>query len=263
MHVAHQRQRRDRTDHRRGPGDHDGRHQHHEHCLGRRQRGRPDARQQSRDDDHDRHPVGRRPAHDRRRAEPIIAGTSLTYTISLTNAGPSQATNVAIGDTLPTTATFAAAGPGCGNTGGLVNCLIGTVNVNVTKQVTVVVNVTWPALPGRLAVQHGRDRPRPSPTRAPATTPRTATSTISRSADVILFKVDSPDPVIAGTTLTYTFFITNNGSSQATNVTVSDTLPVSVTYLAGKSGCSSTLGVVSCTGRDARRQRREELHSDG
>ena len=44
-------------------------------------------------------------------------------------------------------------------------------------------------------------------------------------ADLRLTKADSPDPVQARSTLTYTVTVLNNGPSSATNVTLTDTLP--------------------------------------
>lgn len=48
-------------------------------------------------------------------------------------------------------------------------------------------------------------------------------------ADLGITKTDSPDPVIAGNMLTYTVVVTNSGPDIATDVTVVDTLPASVT----------------------------------
>src|SRR5262249_43358696 len=38
--------------------------------------------------------------------DPVIAGQNVTYTISVTNAGPSDAQNVTLSDTVPTGTTF-------------------------------------------------------------------------------------------------------------------------------------------------------------
>jgi uncharacterized repeat protein (TIGR01451 family) len=55
--------------------------------------------------------------------------------------------------------------------------------------------------------------------------------------DLALSKLDSPDPVVAGEQLTYTLQVDNNGSSEALNVVVSDTLPPGVS-LVSTSGCA-------------------------
>jgi uncharacterized repeat protein (TIGR01451 family) len=65
--------------------------------------------------------------------------------------------------------------------------------------------------------------------------------------------LDSPDPVSAGATLTYTLIITNAGPSTARVVTVTDELPPEVTY-GGVSGdgwnCNRAGGTVTCTRLD-------------
>jgi len=54
-------------------------------------------------------------------------------------------------------------------------------------------------------------------------------------ADLEISKSDNPDPVIAGTQLTYTIKINNNGPSDAQNVVVTDIIPSGVVYDANKS----------------------------
>ena len=53
--------------------------------------------------------------------------------------------------------------------------------------------------------------------------------------DISVNKTDSPDPVTVGNNLTYTIVVTNNGPETATGVTVTDTLPSSVTYVSANS----------------------------
>ena len=62
------------------------------------------------------------------------------------------------------------------------------------------------------------------------------------SADLAITKTDAPDPVSVGSNLTYTITVTNNGPNAATNVSVVDTLPASVSFV------SSTASQGSCSG---------------
>jgi len=69
------------------------------------------------------------------------------------------------------------------------------------------------------------------------------------SSDLAITNVDSPDPVTAGTTLTYTIHVQNLGPDTATGVTVTDQLPKGVDFVsanatAGK--CTRKGGKVSC-----------------
>jgi uncharacterized repeat protein (TIGR01451 family) len=73
---------------------------------------------------------------------------------------------------------------------------------------------------------------------------------ITPVADLALTKTDSPDPVAVSSNLTYTITVTNIGPSQATTVTVTDTLPIGVTYGSASSSqgsCLQAAGVVTCS----------------
>jgi uncharacterized repeat protein (TIGR01451 family) len=55
-------------------------------------------------------------------AEPVMAGTNLTYTASLYNAGPSTATNVVLSSRLTTGLSFVTGSPDCSSAGNQVSC---------------------------------------------------------------------------------------------------------------------------------------------
>ena len=77
-------------------------------------------------------------------ANPVPAGSNETYTLTVTNAGPNDATNTIVSDTLPTNATLVSATPSqgaaCSGTV-IVTCNLGTVANAGTATVTVVVTV--------------------------------------------------------------------------------------------------------------------------
>jgi uncharacterized repeat protein (TIGR01451 family) len=56
------------------------------------------------------------------------------------------------------------------------------------------------------------------------------TSILPPQADLLITKSDDPDPAIANGTLVYTLIYTNAGPSDAQNVDITETLPVSVSY---------------------------------
>ena len=66
-------------------------------------------------------------------------------------------------------------------------------------------------------------------------------------ADLSLTKTDSPDPVLAGADVTYTLTAKNNGPTSATGVTITDTLPASVTFVSASTGCTNNAGTVTCS----------------
>ncbi len=66
------------------------------------------------------------------------------------------------------------------------------------------------------------------------------------SANLSLTKTDNPDPAASGGELLYNLLITNNGPSTATNVTLTDVLPASVTLVSAipsQGSCSGTTTV--------------------
>jgi uncharacterized repeat protein (TIGR01451 family) len=65
-------------------------------------------------------------------------------------------------------------------------------------------------------------------------------------ADVEISKLDNPDPVVPGGTLTYDLMVTNNGPDMAHGVMVVDTLPAGVTFVSASVGCVEAAGVVTC-----------------
>ena len=68
-------------------------------------------------------------------------------------------------------------------------------------------------------------------------------------ADLSVAKSDSRDPVIAATNLSYTLTVANSGPSDATGVTLTDTLPAELTFISSTPGsptCTESGGTVTC-----------------
>lgn len=168
-------------------------------------------------------------------ADPVIAGNALTYTITVTNDGPSTATNVNLTDTLPTGVTFTSATSSQGtvtNNAGVVSGNLGTLAPNASATITLIVGVnsaTRGTITNTASVQATQTDTN--------TTNNTATqeTVINSSVDLVLTKVDSVDPATAGGSLNYTIVVTNNGPSSATNVVVTDTLPTTLAFVSGNS----------------------------
>ncbi|HLF84050.1 MAG TPA: C25 family cysteine peptidase [Blastocatellia bacterium] len=76
--------------------------------------------------------------------DPVTAGNALTYTLTVSNAGPDAATNVVLTDTLPGSVTFVSATSSQGSCSGTttITCNLGTINngANATVQIVVTPN---------------------------------------------------------------------------------------------------------------------------
>src|SRR6266699_2287243 len=171
--------------------------------------------------------------------DPVNAGGTVTYTLTVHNGGPSDASGVKVQDTLPASN---ASNPRSCQVTGTVDCSLETQYGAYTggsdislgtmlaggadKVVKVRVDVPSGATAGATITDSAS-------VSASETDPNTlnnsdsATTTIQRRADLSITKTDSPDPVNAGGTVTYTLTVHNGGPSDASGVKVQDTLPAS------------------------------------
>ncbi len=182
--------------------------------------------------------------------DPVVAGSQLTYTLTVGNAGPGSAAGVTVTDALPGGVTFVSATPSqgtCSQAGGAVSCAIGTVAVGAT--VTVTVTVT-PTVPGTITNVATVSAITTDPVAANDTDSE-PTLVIAQPFDLSVVKTDSTDPVLPGDAFSYSIVVTNAGPGQAANVTLSDAVPSALTVsgatTAGGGTCSVAANVVTCT----------------
>ncbi len=162
----------------------------------------------------------------------VLIGGSLTYTIVVTNRGPSSATGVVLTDLLPQGVAFAGAQTSQGNyseSNGVVVCAFGALASNATATVTITVG----------AISEGSVTNSASATSdvvdfTPANNSAAAVATVAPAADLSLSKRASTNAVVAGSNLVYTIIVSNQGPSSASSVTVTDTLPATLTFVSAE-----------------------------
>lgn len=170
--------------------------------------------------------------------DPVNATQNVTYTVTVTNNGPSAATNVVLTDTLPASVTFVSVTPGaptCAHNTGIITCTWASIPAAGSQTVTIVVTATGASVPSvtnTASVSAAEFDPNT------ANNSDTETTTVNPAADLAVTKSDNPDPVNVGDNLTYTVTVTNNGPNNATGVTVTDTLPAKVTFVSASAGCT-------------------------
>ena len=181
-----------------------------------------------------------------------VPGTAVTYTIVVTNNGPSAATNVVVADTFPATltgVTWTSVGSAgvTGNDpsgGGNINDTVTFIPVGGTVTYTVTATIA-PAATGSLAntaTINFADQFDPNPSNNSATD----TTALDVQYDLSITKTDNQTTAIPGTTTTYTIVVTNAGLSAATNVLVADIVPAALTGVTWTS-----VGSTGVVGNDA------------
>jgi uncharacterized repeat protein (TIGR01451 family) len=180
--------------------------------------------------------------------DPVTSGTTLTYTILVTNNGPGFSLGVNVTDPLPVGTTFiscsatqgSCSGPAVGSNG-TVTANFGTIGAPGFATLSIAVNVTAPggtSLTNTAVVTSATPDTNIGNNQA-------STSTIVGAvalADLSITKTDNPDPVGVGGDISWTITVNNAGPAAAANVVVSDPLPTGTTFVS----CTPSVG--TCTG---------------
>lgn len=192
----------------------------------------------------------------------LVAGRSATYSITAANLGPSSAAGpVTVNDPLPAGTAFVSVdAPGwtCdpivpGTVGATLSCVLGdgtaslavgqvpsaivaTIDIPSNQSTTVVNTATISTATGDVN---------------PGNNTSTVSSTPVVSADLVIQKRHVTSPFVAGNDVEYAIEVRNLGPSDATGVTVTDTLPAGLTYVSFVStdpgwSCSAASSLVTC-----------------
>lgn len=165
--------------------------------------------------------------------DPVFIGSNLVYSISVTNFGPSAATNVVVNQSLPGSVIFVSGSASQGNVsfaGGTVVGNLGVLPINGVATMTVTVIPTQTGIIGSTANVNS-NAPDPDSSNNSATV---LTQVQPPSSDLAVGLLDAPDPALVNGLLTYTVSVTNNGPSVASGVMVTNTLPLSVVVQAAQ-----------------------------
>ncbi|MEX0755512.1 MAG: hypothetical protein WD556_10425 [Actinomycetota bacterium] len=180
--------------------------------------------------------------------DPVVAGEAITYSLQVTNAGPSSATGVEILATLDADVTYVSVtGEGwtCEEDTGVVTCTRPDLAVESAPAVTL--TVTAPAEAGTVTndaeVSSASTDPQPDDNTSAEDTG------VDASADLSIDK-SGPASVGAGEQVQYTLGVVNAGPSAAADISVTDQLPAGTVFVAASGSgwlCAEDTGVVTCT----------------
>lgn len=178
----------------------------------------------------------------------ITAGSNATYTLVVSNAGPSNVTSFTISDTLDYNLAYVSAtGATCNAVAQVVTCTGGAITSGNQATVTITVAVESSATgnianTATVAVPSGVNDPDTSNNSS------TVTNTVIESADLSITKTHTGN-FKAGSDGVFTITATNNGPSDASTATITDTLPTGLTFVSATSAnttCTHAGQTVTC-----------------
>ena len=186
--------------------------------------------------------------------DPVIAGNQLTFTITATNAGPSDALNTTVHDTLNshlTGATYCVdTGTGCVPAGawmGQVN--LGTLEPGDSVDVVITATVD-PATPEHYVLNNVATITTDTTDDDLSDNTSATTTTVDTQADLSVTK-GGPATATAGDPAGFNYLLTvhNDGPSDNAGFHLTDTLPAGLTFQTSGSsaGCSAAGQLVTCT----------------
>jgi uncharacterized repeat protein (TIGR01451 family) len=175
----------------------------------------------------------------------VAAGGKATYTLEVTNKGPSPATGVQITDTLPAGVIFDSASPGCTAAGSTVTCAVGDLAVGAVADrfVTIVVPTALGSQTIENIAQVGGDQPDLDM----SDNVDSADTQVGAAADLRIVK--RATQIFDNGEVTYILDVFNDGPSAATAVVVTDPLPAGVTFRRAQmtqGTCSASGAAVRC-----------------
>lgn len=163
----------------------------------------------------------------------VNATAPLTYTLVVSNAGPSPATAITVTDPLPLTATFVSASPG-GSLDGTAMVWTNLGPLAAGSSLTLTLTVTAPpeatGLTNVATVSSLIHDSNPGNNQTPP-----MVTGVNGMADLELQKL-APPVVAPGVNFAYTLVLTNHGPSLASNVTVVDPLAPNLSFVSASHG---------------------------
>lgn len=169
----------------------------------------------------------------------ISVGDTLTYTTTITNTGNTPATNITFTSAIPPSTTFVPDSitiNGIQQLGAQPALGVNIPNIAPGETVTVTFQVNVISVPPSSSIMDNDTilySYTVDPNGTPATTSTSTNIVTNPVLDAMIMMIKSVDQTLVtlGDTITYTTILTNNGNTNATNITFTDLIPDGTTFI--------------------------------
>jgi uncharacterized repeat protein (TIGR01451 family) len=181
---------------------------------------------------------------------PAVPGTRETFRLVVANDGPSRATDVHVSDSLPSGMSFVSASPGCAEDGGTVTCTVDSLPAGESR--TFEVDVELASSADRCAeLSNTATVTSDTPDSDADDDSSTVCPTLEGRTDLSIVKTVSDEELpVGGGQVMYTLVVRNDGPSDATGVTVDDSMAPGLSLVAAdasQGSCTTVDGRLSCS----------------
>ncbi|WP_106816292.1 DUF7507 domain-containing protein [Microbacterium timonense] len=163
--------------------------------------------------------------------EAVVPGSTVTYTLTVTNNGPGNSSGFVVNDAVPAPLTnVVSTDGGCSITGNAVQCVGGRLLANQSVTYTITASVPAgldAAVANTATVTSNEEDPTPGNNTSTNTSLPAGLSIVKHAGDPV--DVNGNGITDAGDTIQYTFDVTNSGDVTITGITVDDPLAGAVT----------------------------------
>jgi len=185
--------------------------------------------------------------------DPVVPGEDLTYTLTIANSGPSQATAVTVTDALPAAVTSVTASSSIGScdpvTGVVLTCTVAALGPGTPMVVTITGTLDPDVDPGTVSNSATVTSATPDPD---LTNNTSQADTSTAPADLAITTTADVAKVAPGGAITWTVRVSNAGPGPARGTVLTDQLPVGVNITAmhtsqGSCGAAVPGADLTCT----------------
>lgn len=179
----------------------------------------------------------------------LLAGDTVTYTLTVVNVGTASASSVVVTDDFPEQAYFSygscTAGSGsCSQAGGILTWTVGSLAAGASTTLTFTMTVAASGVPTGVTTLNNlatvADSSYCTSAAVSGCTSGTVTVSISGNPNLSVAKTATPNSSLSpGDTVSYSITVSNSGSATATSVLVNDPIPAGMAY---KGSITATAG---------------------